>query len=115
MGVCIDTCHIFSAGYDIRTYEGWENTLEEFDKLIGLEFLVAFHLNDSMKPLAERKDRHANLGKGEIGLASFEFLMTHPKTKYLPKYLETPNGETYWPEEIILLKDFASKCLIEQE
>ena len=107
LGVCIDTCHIFSAGYDIRTAKTWDETLIEFDSSIGLEHLSAFHLNDSKHELNSHKDRHANLGKGFIGLKCFEFLMQDPRTKYLPKYLETPDGALVWKEEIALLKQFA--------
>lgn len=107
IGVCIDTCHIFSAGYDITTFEGWNQTLKEFDSNIGLQYLYAFHLNDSKNPLGSRKDRHENLGKGSIGLECFKFLMTDPRVKYLPKYLETPDGTTMWKEEITLLKHLA--------
>lgn len=107
VGVCIDTCHIFAAGYDIRTPEGWRATLEEFDRLIGLEFLHAFHLNDSVHPLGSKKDRHAQLGEGEIGLESFKFLMTYSKTREIPKYLETPGGCPLWDKEIWTLREFA--------
>lgn len=107
IGVCIDTCHIFSAGYDITTFDGWNKTLEEFNTFIGLPYLCAFHLNDSKNPLGSRKDRHANLGEGFIGLECFKFLMTDPRLKQLPKYLETPNGATMWKEEIALLKHLA--------
>lgn len=107
IGVCIDTCHIFAAGYDIRTKEAWEKTLTEFDTIVGLNHLYAFHLNDSKCKLGSRKDRHANLGEGEIGIESFQFLMTDPRTRKIPKYLETPNGETYWKKEIKLLREFA--------
>ena len=109
IGVCIDTCHIFAAGYDISTDEGWEATLKEFDKHIGLEYLYAFHLNDSKYPLGSRKDRHENLGKGCIGIDCFKFLMTDKRLRELPKYLETPNGETEWKREIALLKQFATR------
>jgi deoxyribonuclease-4 len=108
IGITIDTCHIFAAGYDIRTNEGWEAILQEFDSSIGLEHLYAFHLNDSVKDLGSRVDRHAPLGEGKIGLESFRFLMTHPKTRDLPKYLETPNGPPLWKKEIALLKEFST-------
>ncbi len=107
IGVCIDTCHIFAAGYDIRTPAAWEKTLEEFESAIGLKHLYAFHLNDSMKTLGSKRDRHANLGSGEIGLSCFKFLMTYPKFRDLPKYLETPNGTLLWEKEIEMLRDFA--------
>ncbi len=106
IGVCIDTCHIFAAGYDIRTKSAWEKTLADFDNIIGLEHLYAFHLNDSLQPFGSKKDRHASLGEGAIGLECFEFVMTHPKLKHLPKYLETPYSEK-WPEEIQMLKNMA--------
>ncbi len=107
IGVCIDTCHIFAAGYDISTSAGWDKTLKEFDDKVGLEHLFAFHLNDSKHPLGSRKDRHENLGEGFIGLECFKFLMRDKRVKDLPKYLETPNGETAWKKEISLLKQYA--------
>ncbi len=109
LGVCIDTCHIFAAGYDLRTEKSCQETLDEFDRIVGLEQLYAFHINDSLKDLGSRVDRHAALGEGKIGIDAFRFLMTHPKTKDLPKYLETPEGPPLWKKEIILLKEFAEK------
>lgn len=109
IGVCIDTCHIFAAGYDIRTKEAWEKTLMEFDRVIGLEFLSAFHLNDSQKEIASRVDRHASLGKGKIGIESFNYLMRHKNLKKLPMYLETPEGPPMWKEEIAHLKKIAQE------
>lgn len=108
IGVCIDTCHIFVAGYDIRTKETWSATLEEFDRVVGLKNLYAFHLNDSMKGLGSRVDRHQDLGKGMIGLEAFRFLMQDPRTRELPKYLETPGGPPLWEKEIQLLREMAS-------
>jgi len=107
IGVCIDTCHIFAAGYDIRTKEAWDTTLTAFDNIVGLNHLYAFHLNDSLKPFQSRKDRHAPLGKGEIGLECFKVIMTHPLLRDIPKYLETPDGPELWKEEIALLRKFA--------
>lgn len=107
IGVCIDTCHIFAAGYDIRTEAAWDKTLKEFDEAIGLKYLYAFHLNDSMKPLGSRRDRHAHLGEGEIGIEAFRYLMKHPKLREIPKYLETPKGPSVWVEEIAMLRKFA--------
>lgn len=107
IGVCIDTCHIFAAGYDIRDEKSFHATMQQFDQIIGLEHLYAFHINDSMKELGSRRDRHAPLGKGEIGLKCFELLMTDPRTKDLPKYLETPNGDTNWEGELALLREMA--------
>ncbi len=109
IGVCIDTCHIFAAGYDIRTKEGWDKTLDEFDSIIGLQHLHAFHVNDSMKDLGSRVDRHAPLGEGKIGIECFKYLMTSPRTRHQPKYLETPDGPTLWKKEIAMLKQFAEE------
>lgn len=108
IGVCIDTCHIFVSGYDIRTPEMWDATLKEFDNVIGLDHLYAFHLNDSMQPLGSRKDRHAHLGKGKIGWEAFEYLMTHPRLREIPKYLETPEGPEEWKKEIHALREAAA-------
>lgn len=107
VGVCFDTCHCFAAGYDIRTPAAWKETLDQFEKTIGLEMLYAFHLNDSVKELSSHKDRHANLGEGEIGLAAFRFLMANPLTRLIPKYLETPGGPSLWDKEIWMLREFA--------
>ena len=109
IGVCIDTCHIFAAGYDIRTAETLHHTLEEFDRIVGMENLYAFHVNDSLKPFASRKDRHAPLGEGEIGICCFQALMTHPLTRNIPKYLETPDGPSLWKKEITMLRQLAHK------
>jgi deoxyribonuclease IV len=106
IGVCIDTCHIFVAGYDVRTADAWEKTLSEFDQIVGLSFLYAFHLNDSVKGLGSRVDRHQPLGEGEIGWECFRFLMTDPRTRYLPKYLETPGRTELWKKEIQQLREF---------
>ena len=108
IGVCVNTCHIFAAGYDIRDEKGWNQTLSDFEKIVGLEYLYALHVNDSMHPLGSRRDRHASLGKGEIGAEGFRVMMTHPKLQALPKYLETPI-ETIWKDEIRMLRDYASK------
>ncbi|NGX26731.1 MAG: Endonuclease 4 [Chlamydiae bacterium] len=104
IGVCIDTCHSFVAGYDLRTEEAVDKTLKEFDKVVGLKHLYAFHFNDSVKGLGSRVDRHRPLGEGEIGLKCFSVLMNDERTKHLPKYLETPGGLELWEKEIKLLK-----------
>ena len=109
IGICIDTCHIFAAGYDIRTDAGWEKVLKEFDEIVGLSYLAAFHLNDSQKDFGSRVDRHACIGQGKIGAASFRYLMNSPKTAHLPKYLETPDGPTGWKREIEELRKYAGK------
>lgn len=107
IGVCIDTCHIFVAGYEIRTPEGWDATLKEFDQVVGLSHLYAFHINDSVKGLGSRVDRHQPLGKGLIGLDSFRYLMQDERTRHIPKYLETPGDLELWEKEIRLLREFA--------
>jgi len=107
IGVCIDTCHIFAGGYDIRNKAAWDQTLGEFDRVVGLPYLYALHVNDSKHPLGSRRDRHESLGKGHIGLEGFKAMMQHPSLREIPKYLETPHGDTMWKEEIALLKGFA--------
>lgn len=109
IGVCIDTCHIFAAGYDIRTSSAWEATLQEFDRIIGLPYLKAFHLNDSLKELGSRVDRHKPLGEGMIGWECFRFLMTDSRLRHLPKYLETPGGAELWVTEIQRLKELSQR------
>lgn len=109
IGVCIDTCHIFAAGYDLRTPDACDATFREFDRIVGLRWLYALHLNDSAKPLGSRVDRHKPLGEGEIGIECFRWLMTDKRTRDLPKYLETPDGPPLWEKEIPMLKQFAKK------
>lgn len=107
IGVCIDTCHLFAAGYDLRGEQACHETLNTFHQVIGLTHLYAFHLNDSQKDFASRVDRHASLGHGKIGLECFRYLMTSPNTRHLPKYLETPEGPSVWKQEITLLRQYA--------
>lgn len=102
LGVCLDTCHISDAGYDIAGH--LEDVLDEFDRVIGLEKLRAVHLNDSLHPLASHKDRHANIGQGFLGLEAFERIINHPLLRDLPFFLETPNDDAGHGEEIALLK-----------
>jgi deoxyribonuclease-4 len=90
LGVCLDTCHLFAAGYDIRTPESFEEILDGFDVLIGLSNLRAIHLNDSKKPLGSRIDRHENIGKGEIGLQAFGLWVNDPRLEDIPMVIETP-------------------------
>jgi deoxyribonuclease-4 len=92
MAVCIDTCHIFAAGYDISNEKGYEETMRSFDAVIGLDRLVAFHINDSKKGLGSHVDRHEHIGKGAIGLEGFRLLMNDPRLRHIPKILETPKG-----------------------
>jgi len=93
MAVCVDTCHVFAAGYDIATERGYEQTYQDFDDIVGLDRLVAFHVNDSRKPLGSRVDRHDHIGKGVMGLDAFRFLMNDPRFADVPKILETPKSE----------------------
>ncbi len=93
MSVCIDTAHIFAAGYDIRTPDAYQKTMKEFDIIIGLEKLKCFHMNDSKKEFASRVDRHEHIGKGFIGLDGFRNIMNDKKLESVPKILETPKGK----------------------
>lgn len=93
MAVCIDTCHIFAAGYDIRTPGVYEETMRQFDSIIGIHKLVALHMNDSKKPLGSHVDRHEHIGKGAIGNDGFRLIMNDDRLKKIPKILETPKGE----------------------
>lgn len=99
VGVCIDTCHAFAAGYDLSTPEGYERTWREFDDIIGMRYLSGMHLNDTKKGLGSRVDRHESLGKGELGGGFFTLLMKDPRMDNMPLILETPNEEL-WDEEI---------------
>lgn len=101
VGVCIDTCHAFTAGYDL-TPAGYEKTMKAFDEIIGFKYLRGVHLNDSKKEHGSRVDRHANLGEGTLGIEPFSLLMNDPRFDNIPLILETPN-ESLWPEEIKLL------------
>ncbi len=92
IGVCIDTCHIFAAGYDLRDPESYAATMAEFDSIIGLSQLKALHINDSLKGLGSKVDRHAHIGEGELGRSSFELLVNDPRLAGLPGILETPVG-----------------------
>ena len=93
IGVCLDTCHVFAAGYDIRTEEGYKQTMEEFEREIGLEHLRFFHLNDSKKDLGSRVDRHEHIGEGCIGLSGFANILNDERFSSHPMTLETPKGE----------------------
>ena len=103
LGVCLDTCHVYSAGYNI--VDNLDGVLEDFDKIIGLQKLKAIHLNDSMMPFASRKDRHEKIGKGTIGCDAFIRIINHNSLKYLPFLLETPNELDGYAEEIRFLRD----------
>ena len=102
VGVCLDTCHVYDAGYDI--VNNLDGVLEEFDKIIGIEKLRAIHINDSKNPFESHKDRHEVIGGGSIGTESFERIINHPQLRDLPFYLETPNELDGYKAEIELLK-----------
>ncbi|MDX1672320.1 MAG: deoxyribonuclease IV [Balneolaceae bacterium] len=106
VGVCIDTCHAFAAGYDLSTATGVEDTFDKFDEVIGFNYLYAIHLNDSKRALNSRVDRHAPLGEGEIGLEGFRAIMKDPRFDEMPLILETPETDC-WPQEIKLLYEMA--------
>jgi len=102
IGVCLDTCHLFAAGYDIRTREAYERTMEEFDQIVGFKYLRGMHLNDAKSELGSRVDRHHSIGKGNIGLDAFRFIMNDPRLDSIPLILETIDP-SIWKEEIELL------------
>jgi AP endonuclease-1 len=115
VGVCIDTCHAFAAGYDLRTPEAFSETMAEFDKVVGMKYLRAFHLNDSKAPFGSHRDLHANIGTGFLGLRAFHNIMNHEPLQGLPMVLETPieekgpdgkmvENKQVWADEIKLLE-----------
>lgn len=103
IGVCMDTCHIFSAGYDI--VNDLDGVLDEFDRVIGLDRLKTIHLNDSMMPFGKNKDRHAGIGEGEIGMKALLEVVNHPKLRDIPFFLETPYDDEGHGREIAMLKE----------
>jgi deoxyribonuclease-4 len=105
VGVCIDTCHTYTAGYDIKTDKGFADTFMKFDTTIGFKYLKGMHINDSKKELATRVDRHDNLGKGFLGIDIFKRIMKDPRFDGIPLILETPD-ESVWAEEIKMLKTY---------
>ena len=107
VGVCLDTCHTFAAGYDLRTKEACNATFAEFDRIVGFNYLRGMHLNDAMRPLGSRIDRHSPLGDGEIGWECFKYIASDPRFDNIPLILETPD-ESRWAEEISKLKEFAN-------
>ena len=110
VGVCFDTCHAFAAGYELRSKAGWEETLAEFERLVGLSYLKIFHLNDAMGDLGSHLDRHQHIGQGMIGLDGFEYLMNNPQLSHRPGILETPQAT---PEDDLMnlktLRDLVRK------
>lgn len=105
MGVCLDTCHVYDAGYDI--VNNLDGVLEEFDRVVGIERLKAIHINDSKNPFESHKDRHEKIGEGSIGLDAFVRIINHPQLKDLPFFLETPNDIDGYAKEIELLRSKA--------
>ena len=102
IGVCIDTCHAFTSGYDLSTAEGFKKVFDEFERIVGFKYLKGMHLNESKKAFGTRVDRHDNLHKGELGDAVFGLIMNDPRFDDMPLILETPE-ESLWPEEIAYL------------
>ena len=108
IGVCIDTCHAFAAGYDLRSPQAYERTMSEFDRAIGYKFLSGMHLTDTKNELSVRKDRHESLGRGFLGLAAFENIMNDPNIDEIPLILETID-DSLWAEEIALLRSMQGR------
>jgi deoxyribonuclease-4 len=107
--VCMDTCHIFASGYDIRNEKSFDKTIKEFDKIVGLDRLVAIHVNDSKYPLGSRKDRHEHIGKGEIGMEAFRFVVNDKRLRHAPLILETPDAEKMHKINLDVLKSLMKK------
>lgn len=105
VGVCIDTCHAFSAGYDLKSEKGFDQTWQEFERIIGFSYLKGMHLNDSKKLFSSRVDRHESIGDGTLGVEIFQRIMKDSRFDGIPLILETPN-DTIWQQEIALLKSF---------
>ncbi len=109
IGVCFDTCHVFAAGYDIRTKDAYEETMKKFNDTIGISNLKVFHLNDSKNDLGTRKDRHEHIGKGYIGIDGFRFLVNDERFNDRPMILETPGGEKYYKENLEVLRSLIER------
>jgi deoxyribonuclease-4 len=108
LGVCLDTCHLLAAGYDITTPEGYESTVVEFDRVIGLGALKAIHLNDAQESLGSRLDRHAAIGRGCLGIEVFRRIVNDARFDGIPMVLETPGGPDAWRKELALLRSLTS-------
>jgi deoxyribonuclease-4 len=108
VGVCLDTCHSFAAGYDLSTEEGCDEVFAEFEREVGFEYLRGMHLNDAMKPLGSRVDRHTPMGEGHLGITPFRYIARVSRFDDIPLILETPD-ESRWAEEIAMLKSFAQE------
>ena len=109
VGVCLDTCHLYAAGYDIATERGYEQTLQRFDEVVGLRKLKAIHLNDSQKPLGSRVDRHAHIGEGFLGVATFARFLNDARLARVPMVVETPGPIEVWKKEIALLRGLVGR------
>ena len=103
LGICIDTCHAFAAGYDLKSEAGFQETFEHFEEVIGFQYLKGMHLNDSRRELGSHIDRHEPIGQGELGLEAFRMIMQDPRFDNIPLILETPDSDR-WKEEIEILK-----------
>lgn len=112
VNVCLDTCHIFAAGYELRSEKGYNTTMNEFQEKIGFDKLVAVHLNDSEKALGSRVDRHAQIGMGYIGKQGFRNILSDRRFKKIPLILETPGGEELYPQDLKVLREIAGSDLI---
>ena len=108
VGVCLDTCHSFAAGYDLSTEEGCDKVFEEFEREVGFKYLRGMHLNDAMKVLGSRVDRHMPMGEGYLGITPFRYIARNARFDNIPLILETPD-ESRWAEEIAMLKSFAAE------
>jgi deoxyribonuclease-4 len=109
LGVCLDTCHVFSAGYDLSSSEGYNITMDEFKRILTMDSLKAIHINDSKKDLGSKVDRHTNIGEGTIGLEGFELILNDDRTKNIPMILETPGGEEAYIRDLRLLRSLTSR------
>jgi len=114
VGVCIDTCHMFTAGYDIRTKEAYDVSMAEFENIVGFKYLRGMHLNDSKPELGSHVDRHESIGKGKIGLEAFRYIMNDPRMDDIPLILETID-ESIWAQEIKLLYSLEEKAKSTQD
>jgi deoxyribonuclease-4 len=117
LGVCLDTGHLFMAGYDIRGYKGWESVLDEFNKIIGIGKIGAIHLNDSKTSLGSKSDRHACIGEGKLGLQVFHGILREQRFSNIPKILEIPERDTKSKDNLALLRNLQniSKSLSEEK
>jgi deoxyribonuclease-4 len=108
VGVCFDTCHVFAAGYDLRDENAYHKTIEEFDRVVGIDRIEVIHANDSKRELGSRVDRHEHIGEGQIGSNGFRILMNDPRFHRIPKILETPESETQHEVNLVRLKSFVN-------